>query len=30
MMRALHAIIHKNASVGEAFDLFNSIKNEKL
>ena len=30
MMRALHAIIHKNASVGEAFDLFNAIKNEKL
>jgi putative autoinducer-2 (AI-2) aldolase len=30
MMRALHAIIHKNASVEEAFNLFNAIKNEKL
>tara|TARA_B100000959_G_scaffold264834_1_gene305739 strand:+ start:2402 stop:3196 length:795 start_codon:yes stop_codon:yes gene_type:complete len=29
MMRALQAIIHKNASVEEAFDLFNAIKNEK-
>ncbi len=29
MMRALQAIIHKNASVEEAFDLFNTIKNEK-
>ena len=29
MMRALQAIIHKNASIEEAFDLFNTIKNEK-
>ena len=29
MVRALHAIIHKNASVAEAFDLFNTIKNDK-
>ena len=29
MMRSLYEIIHKNASVNEAFDLFNTIKNEK-
>ena len=29
MMRALQAIIHKNASVEEAFDLFNTLKNNK-
>ncbi|MBI5183090.1 MAG: 3-hydroxy-5-phosphonooxypentane-2,4-dione thiolase [Nitrospinae bacterium] len=29
MIRAVRAIVHKNVSVNEAFEIFNSLKNEK-
>jgi hypothetical protein len=29
MAKALHAVIHKNASVNEACELFNQMKKEK-